>query len=704
MARSRGIQLPDAGDVPKVGLASDPGLRIPDMSGGIEGAGQTLAAGLSRISQAEFQAAERQQRQEDAIATWDALGAYEDATMQELQRRQNEQDTASPDFYKGYTDFLDTKANEIMSSLPEGMSEIAKAELQYRIKDQGRANRSRAGEIHLQGMQDKSLTLIEQRTNIWSAQANRSPADLDDILAAADQQLADFAGTLPLESETKERAKVRGAIIESAVFGLLDKGNIRGARAILGDSEFDGDIEPSRRNVMGNAIDSEQKRLEAEAKAAAAEARAVEIAGVAALYDDEVAAAQQGKYLGLVTEESLATLNTPKDPTRGARAWEALNSTRQLSVDMTSMALLGPPERAAMVESRKPPEGEGFDAAQKEYEAMQKANAEVTKRWAEDPASMAFESSDDLQLAYQKSADTGKPEDLQNAINLSLTLQRQAGVDEEDLRPLSKSQANDIVTKLKAAKPEDMADSIEGQASAYGDELWRRVNRQLVDAGLPSSFQTIITTPNAVARKNLAEVLSMPLKDLQPAGAGDVGGPDEQSDGAMEPLFQTLRAQPGGMSKVTDYREAARRLTYKYGDAERAAREITEQWDIEQEDQINARAPKGTGDTAATTANIMLDNLVLTELRDPGGSSPETANLTPMQRKELYWEGVRMKGKWITNEDDDGWVLTDELGEPVMREDGSRVEFMFDTMSLEPGEPLSGLRQGSTRAPSGLVQ
>lgn len=288
MARSRGIKLPDAGDVPKVGIASDPGLRVPDLSGGIGEGLQTLAGGLREFADFQNTVAAKQKYREDLLASSRTRREYEMATMTEFQRRLTEDDISRPEFLEDFNTYLDTQRQTSMEGL-EGLSEDARIELELKLQSSQDAMWRSAANEHLRASQTAVLDETDALVNKWSAQA-RLGGNLENLLLTTDNELGDFAPLLTPEQERAARVKARASVIESSVFGLIDKGRLKEARAILADTRFDADIDPSRRNVMGNAIEIEQKRLETEAKQRAAEQKALYLTG----YEDYVAFLQSG--------------------------------------------------------------------------------------------------------------------------------------------------------------------------------------------------------------------------------------------------------------------------------------------------------------------------------------------------------------------------------------------------------------------------
>jgi hypothetical protein len=484
---------------------------------------------------------------------------------------------------------------------------------------------------------------------------------------------------IPAADKAELMEQARGTLATARYNALIDRNPAEAKKSLLAGAGA-AYLTPAQSEALINNADVEIHRRQAEARAATAEAKALAMVDFRFRLEDDRARVARGEARTIGDAEIVAMMGEQA----GARAIADLNGTQQAAIDVKGMALMTREEQDALIASYAP-EGENFAGEASRQEQLRKTQEELQGQLAADRAAYVYAYSEPVQQAFAAAGESNKPEDWQKAIELSLQTQATVGVPEDQRRLLPEAQAKVVVERIKKAAPEQAADAVQDQAAAYG-RYWPQVYGELVQAGLPSTYRVLATTDDPVARKSLAETLAVPQSELKKIAGDKAGRIEDAVDAALADFAGTQAFFPRGSQVYADYRDAVLGLAYKFGAsadataaAQQAAAIVNDRYDFVETETILARAPKGLGERATQTARYLLQTLKPADLADIGGVSPEARALTPEQRQDLYIENVR-RGRWITNATDDGWLLLDEMGEPVRRADGQAVEFKFDAM------------------------
>lgn len=657
--RQRGLRQPTVEDVPNVAGTRDPGLVVP--RGGMD-----LGLALTEVAKTIGDRAERQQKLKDATESGEAEIGFGREAMAEFNRRQTEDDPSRDDFMADYDKWLGERQEAILGERGEKLSSEARARLTLRLSESRAALVDSAGRLQLQSQQKKAGDVIDQKINVWSAQAARDPAFLDIVLGVADEELADFSNALTPDQERTARSKARASIIASSVGGLVDQKKFDEAETLLKSGRFDEDLAPGARDKAMSAIETGRKAAQAQMRA-----------DVQLELQDEIAAIREtGQGIGLSNSRIVAAYGDRAD-----RIIKTLAEERTFYQAKSTVALNSPEEDAALV-ARLTPQGEGFAVEVERRDAVVKAIEAKRKAIAQDPAAYAMMASSDVQKAF---ADVGQdPAKLRRAIAMSDATQDRLGVPEHQRRALPNSQAKAVVQKVTAVDPERAADLLQGVAAEYGDS-WPAVYRDLVRADLPPTYRVLAETDDPIARKELATALKVEQTEKgalrRALPSTDAGAIDEDVNSALQDFRATLAYAPDGAVAADSYQSAARLLAYRYAAngmssgqaAKRAVADlVNKKYAFVQDGNFNARVPPQFETVAIETARRTLAGLTAAEMPDPGGAP----DLSPARRQEIML-GAAKRGTWITNETDDGWLLLDVNQQPVNRADGSRVEFKF---------------------------
>lgn len=402
-----------------------------------------------------------------------------------------------------------------------------------------------------------------------------------------------------------------------------------------------------------------------------AESRASAIVS-AGLEDELTSIRMTGERAGVLSNDDIAA------HPNGEEIFQRMNRERQLYDARQSVALTTPEEDAAVMRSFTP-EGEDFAAEAANQEMLRKVLAEKYERLEKGPAGYVLEHSPDLAQQLSE-ADMTAPGELDNLTRQLMEEQRRMGVPAP--RALSNAQRGQILATFQAAGPDKRAALLGTMAATFGD-LWPVVSSEL-DFGGAWNVVADMTHPGQTrARAILAESAGRDRKELETV-VGKVNADAVESTILLEmgPFLATLRMQ-GGVSTAVEYQNAANLLALGYTTqgmnpteaARRAAGDIALDY-YQIEDTYRVPHPVPMGNVRATQRKI------LRELPDMELETPPSLDtrMQPDQLQEAYKAAVLDEHYWITNADESGLVLMDEIGEPVTRADGTVVHLLFDDL------------------------
>lgn len=255
--RRRGRGVPTIEDVQTVRMQAERAPRVPDVSGTIGDAGRAVQAFGANIAQA----AERQQKEYDAIKTTEIEIEFDRVRGEELLRIQKEGDPADPKFGETFRGALEKRRGELLGKLPQGISAHAREMLGLTLDGKLNSSAREADRYAIDQSRKKSIDLLGAQRNTWSAQAAREPDRLEDILADAGRSHENFAGALGPDRHRDEQAKTRRAIIEASLNSRIDSGRFDEVSQILGSGAYDADLTEQSREQLRNGMDRAQRQL-----------------------------------------------------------------------------------------------------------------------------------------------------------------------------------------------------------------------------------------------------------------------------------------------------------------------------------------------------------------------------------------------------------------------------------------------------------
>lgn len=626
-------------------------------------AGEQFGAAVAGVASAF----DRIQQQEDALTVARMRAEDRTAWSTRINEAKERAPLGAPEFTSGLLKDFDAFAAERLEAAPSAAAkrdvELGLIDLRGRLAEEGmqfeagaRLAKRRADVEHIRSLNGSMLA--------------RDHSQFAAVLAETEGAIQNLG--LPPAVQAQEIEATRSTFAETSLLGLASRDPTAAITAIRSGA-WDGFTAPERLVRLLDHATTEDRRRRNEARAAAAEARAEARSILEPQYRDAFAAAQDGREFSAIPESRLVAAYGPD---RGRQMWQELEATKKLGADVRTVAMVPPAVQDQLLNSYAP-DGPGYAGERERYGQLARA-IERDRKLREDPAAYVLSNSPKLRdLVAGARSDPAKA---QEAVNLSLTLQADAGIPEVDRRILPATMAETAVRQLATLPPEGRADAIEGLSKTYGAH-WPKVYRELVEQKLPTGYEVLATVDHPVARKELAEAQSVgrePLRQAAGKGAKEV---DDGVRAALEPLIQSLALQPGGGAKVSLWEDNIRLLAYRYAmsmpaaDAARKAADevVLGKYDfVSQDGGLTVRAPKGQGDLMAAYGRRLIGSLTPADLPDIGGNP----KLSAADRQDILLGSVR-RGIWVSNEQDDGWVLLDARHQPVTRADGRRIEFRF---------------------------
>lgn len=679
------MKLPEY--VPQHGLPGEAAAvrASPGMaSSALPGAAQAVAGDMFRIG-GDLAAAARKQDERNAAVEGARL--YADAGLDWAGRFQKAQDEAplgADGFTPGVLKTFDGDVADRIAAAPE----LARPFLATKFA----ALRERIGE--------KALTFeaharLDQQTRglteVIGLGANGVRTDFDlwgDALGTAEGAIA--ASNLSAPAKQKASEQARHTIINAAFQGLNERAPDQ-ARQLLDGGAFDTYVTPEAKDRLVDdnivelhrreALAEQQRRLaEAERRAAVADVReesrfAMQALGDGVSYAGLPDLMKRADALDPKIAASLRLAHADLGWTANVRKMAPAEIVREIHSTRAAAEAADNPALAATLAHR--------------LRTGEMALKQVAEALARDPLGWAEAQG----VVPATPLDFARPETLQARVRAIAAAGERYGIDVPLLKP---ADADGIVHGITTAKPEAMADMMQGVAGYFGED-WPSAYRQLTQHhDLPPEYGVLATVDASTARVRLAEAFRLG-KDVvkKSIDADSVKSIDEAIDGdALADFRATFAHAPDGPRVVGQYAEATRLLAYQYArtmpaDAAtaKAVRDIAaDRYDFVVDDGHQARAPSGAGAKAEAYADSLRYALTAEDLPDP---QPASKTTTPDYRRSVALSAAR-RGVWVTTPMDDGWLLLDVRGAPVVRADGTPVRFSFADMKDVPADALPG--------------
>lgn len=655
----------------------------PDVAAAVPGTIGRLGRGVNdaseNLAQAEARVRISQEHQAATEGTRQLAQLRLDWTRRALQMEQ-EAPAGAPDF----TDRFEAAFDADIAARAKAMPDSVRAYLEPRLADFKSQLVSGAMVFEAKSRVAKRRTDLGAIADLG---ANTVRGDAAQFAPAwGDFKSALDASGLPEQERAALALDARDRFARSLIEGMAER-DPAAALAELESGRFDSWLSPETRQTLAGTVRAGLDREERARKEELAEARA----DLSLRFADAVASVRFTGGQNLVTEKEIrgAYADAPEHATRMIRSLRAEQGTYAAT---QRLALATPAEANAILDRAKP-RGAGAAQAAEGYAHLVAAYNRRQGAIAQDPAAYVLSNSPALQARLTDAGDDAAK--LRGYFARQDELQAQIGVPAHARRLLPADEAKARVARLTGGGPEQAADMMQGMAQAYGPSYWPRIYGELVAAKLPDSYIALATTDDPAARRSLATAMKTGEQGLKAAlPKGDAKTVDEEVAAQLGDFRSTVAAAPDGVTVGNRYAGAARLLAYHYVTqgmrpseaASRAADEVVNgRYDFALGDGYNARAPRGLGADVEAAADATMQALKPGDLGDPGGGMK---GMTPEQRQAAYLRSVR-RGTWITNETDDGWVLLDELGQPVLRADGSPVDLAFKDVTPGAAAPAA---------------
>ncbi len=320
---------------------------------------------------------------------------------------------------------------------------------------------------------------------------------------------------------------------------------------------------------------------------------------------------------------------------------------------------------------------------------------------AKDPAAYAAAQSD-MQTTL-KAVDPNDPASRTAALQKLLDVQGQLGIPDRDRRVMTNSQVASTVQDLTTGDPAtvNVASRLDALRDQYGD-LWPRAFGDLVKTGhLDPKWQVVanMTDPSqAAARSEMVRLLQTTaapggikqITESVPPDAKKLIDKNLADDLAPFRATMSVPGQAGNLDLTSGMTEAIRNLAYMRAmqgkDGETAlSSAVNDVLNAQYDFDGNLRTPKGLMPQAQAMASKIQGAITPDDIKPPPTGD---ASLTPQQNAEIIATAAKRSGNWVTNEHDDGAVLMAPLRNgawmPVIRKDGSRVEFKWSDAQAAP--------------------
>lgn len=449
---------------------------------------------------------------------------------------------------------------------------------------------------------------------------------------------------------------------------------------------------------VGNAIQQEERRREAEARQRAVEDRQIQAINRMELrgrVEDASAAYTQG--LDFKNPPSLADFKAAYGD-KAAEEYDSFKKVQDVAPAIRELATATPEERQQLLQKFQPGKngvaGEGFKEDSQIYQHLATVGSSLIKQQQQDPAAYVAKYSPVVQNAFSQAQQDGTPEAYQKYATATIAEQKRLGVQNVKLLPDAAAEQLAVSFNQKIAEggADNAATLIEGWQASWGKNF-PTIIQQLGDK-LPAEAQVIATgLPKDVAAQMAAVA---PIKDSElkkPLEKGQAIEVQQAVASSMVPFAESLQGQTGGISTYNTMYKAAERTATSYvlqgmspGDA--AKKVVNGMLNDKYEFFGSYRVPK-TLDTKTISAgaDMALRDLKQDELAPLAG----LRGVAPEENLRQLHEAVVNGGQWVPNNDESGLSLTvngyrvlGKDGKPITKTWGQLLEKGANKPSFEP--------------------
>ena len=453
--------------------------------------------------------------------------------------------------------------------------------------------------------------------------------------------------------------------------------------------------------TMVNGLAVDIRMQEAEERARIAEARAAENERLAALqtdiqlgFEDAVAEAEATGKSPMSASEIANAYPGEKNRKTREKLMAKLGIAAQTGSIRKTVATQGPAEDAAFLESLKPKAGDGDFAERAALYNVAVAEVQGKNKALEtDPASYVMQTNDTVQQAWETAG--SDPAKVQQAVAATKQAQIELGVAPEKVRPMPKAHAAGLASTITTASPDTVAQAIDGISQAYGDDGLN----QVIGEGVPPMAKAVAFADDpryGAWRAKAIEAMKVKesvLKEQAKARGVTESDISDALEGLTVPLQDTL---PSGAAQP--YVDAVRQVTLfnVANNGMNATDAAADAWSVFQSAYSfngSYRVPvKWDGDKVASALAGVIARLETYDIRP--ATVGQTGDLT-FDKAETINSLKAGHFRWVTDQTEQGVILTFEEGDPVLLADGTPLRIPFGAaMALPPGgaDMLQNLR------------
>lgn len=280
------------------------------------------------------------------------------------------------------------------------------------------------------------------------------------------------------------RKYVEQQLAASAIGGKLNS-KPRETLAELQSGSWDNLVNPDQKLGFINQAESELKRRDAEAKAAAAQARMESQLDLQLMADDATTNAKAtGRYDG--NYEATIRRAYGDKPQRAQKILEGYRADVAIGQNSVTFTTMPNAERAAAIESLKPKDGsQTYANDDRVYQAAIQKDQAIRTALKKDPAGYILETNSIAKAAWRRVEEAKDPSEMEfltkEAVETTKQLQRDMGVPEWEINTLAGQQAAAITAEIN--NPGATADEIKAKIAAVNAAHGGKGVAELVKTG-----------------------------------------------------------------------------------------------------------------------------------------------------------------------------------------------------------------------------
>lgn len=627
---------------------------------------QAVGNSLQDVSDSELRNQQLiKRKEEEDAASWSA-NALADAKLHLTQSFMDQQQNAepgAPNFRGNFEKSFDEYQQKLVEGAPNAtaanyltqrMAAFKAAMIPDAMQFEAQARiEKRSGEIN--GAIDKYRNLVATNPTLFSS-------SLGDLTATINNS------GLP---EKVKQQKLQDATHGMAFSALSSQINSDPAGTLkqLTSGAWDNYLDPDNRNALQRSAEVEIRQRQAEAAAAAREARMTAQSEISVLFNDAVTTAQMTGKQDLIPPSKILAVFPGKT---GQKMVEQLQTAQAIGVDNVTIKSQPLSEDDAFLKSLEPTGGPGATEQVSRYSnAVKQVEAKRTALMT-DGATYVTQNVDAVKKAWADVA--SDPTDLskaKNAVALTRQAQLDMGVPPEAVKVMPKSQATMIAKQITDSDPTQIGGTIDSTVAVYGSAGLNDV----IAAGAPQETKALAFADRpdqALWRQKLAEAIKVKDADLKTqleARGIKESEIDQALVGVTTPLINTTpraAAVPylNSIKRVAMYNAALGRpisdavsdawsafdQQYQFADTYRVPR----QWSL----------PKVQSGLAGVINNLDKLNIAPANSLDPTIQADEAH-----RQSETIRSLKNGHFAWITNADETGVIMTYDNGQPVLVKD-----------------------------------